>query len=95
MKKCRERVKWIMFQDRCALIDVRFDGGAGGFFGNLSIDLRLKLDCDVDQWVGKHCIALDCFDSCPDIQVQQKPTNVEVGRRFIERSWGHRLTKVA
>ena len=34
VKECRERVKWIMLQDMCALIGVRFDGGAECCFGN-------------------------------------------------------------
>jgi len=62
MKKCCERVKWIMFQDMCALIVVR----------NAVLEASTEcpgdqiVDCDLDAWVGKQC-TVECDDSCPEI----------------------------
>merc|ERR1719198_1860887 len=62
MKKCCERVKWIMFQDMCALIVVR----------NAVLETSTEcpgnsiVDCDVDNWVPQKC-TVECDDSCPDI----------------------------
>lgn len=62
MKKCCERVKWIMFQDMCALIVVR----------NAVLETSTEcpgnqiVDCDIDNWVGKQC-TVGCDDSCPVI----------------------------
>jgi len=62
MKKCCERVKWIMFQDMCALIVVR----------NAVLSTSTEcpgeqiVDCDVDNWVGQKC-TVECDDSCPDV----------------------------
>jgi len=62
MKKCCERVKWIMFQDMCALIVVR----------NAVLSTSTEcpgdqiVDCDVDNWIGQKC-TVECDDSCPDI----------------------------
>jgi len=62
MKLCCERVKWIMFQDMCALIVVR----------NAVLETSTTcpgtsiVDCDVDNWVGKKC-TVECDDSCPAI----------------------------
>lgn len=62
MKLCCERVKWIMFQDMCALIVVR----------NAVLETSTVcpgttiVDCDVDFWVGKKC-SVACDDTCPDI----------------------------
>jgi len=62
MKKCCERVKWIMFQDMCALIVVR----------NAVLATSTEcpgdqiVDCDVDNWVGQKC-TVECDDSCPDV----------------------------
>jgi len=62
MKKCCERVKWIMFQDMCALIVVRNAvlEGSSACPGNAIVD------CDVDAWVGKQC-TVECDDTCPEI----------------------------
>ena len=43
VKACRERVKWIMLQDMCALLGVRFDGGAECCFGNRP---QLNMHCN-------------------------------------------------
>jgi len=62
MKKCCERVKWIMFQDMCALIVVR----------NAVLETSTEcpgqsiVDCDVDNWVGQKC-TVECDDSCPEV----------------------------
>jgi len=62
MKACCERVKWIMFQDMCALIVVR----------NAVLETSTVcpgtsiVDCDVDFWVGAKC-SVRCDDSCPEI----------------------------
>jgi len=62
MKKCCERVKWIMFQDMCALIVVRNAvlATSGDCPGNQIVD------CDIDNWVGKQC-TVPCDDACPAI----------------------------
>jgi len=62
MKLCCERVKWIMFQDMCALIVVR------NAVLETSSDCpgQQIVDCDVDNWVGKKC-TVDCDDSCPAV----------------------------
>merc|ERR1719223_1329650 len=62
MKKCCERIKWIMFQDMCALVVVR----------NAVLETSTEcpgnqiVDCDVDNWVSKQC-SVKCDDSCPEI----------------------------
>jgi hypothetical protein len=62
MKKCCERVKWIMFQDMCALIVVR----------NAVLETSSAcpgesiVDCEVDNWVGQKC-TVECDDDCPAI----------------------------
>jgi hypothetical protein len=62
MKKCCERVKWIMFQDMCALIVVR-----NAVMESSSTCPGLEIvDCDVDNWVGKKC-TVECDDSCPAV----------------------------
>ena len=62
MKKCCERIKWIMFQDMCAIIVVRNSvlSTSGECPGNAIAD------CDVDSWVGKQC-TVECDDTCPEI----------------------------
>jgi len=62
MKKCCERIKWIMFQDMCALIVVRNAvlATSSECPGNQIVD------CDVDNWVAKQC-TVKCDDSCPEI----------------------------
>merc|ERR1719386_300765 len=62
MKKCCERVKWIMFQDMCALIVVR------NAVLETSDDCPGEeiVDCEVDFWVGRTC-TVKCDDSCPDV----------------------------
>merc|ERR1740115_709782 len=57
-----ERVKWIMFQDMCALIVVRNAvlATSGDCPGNQIVD------CDIDNWVGKQC-TVPCDDACPAI----------------------------
>merc|ERR1712032_470089 len=62
MKLCCERIKWIMFQDMCALIVVR------NAVMETSSDCPGNeiVDCDVDNWVGKQC-TVECDDSCPDV----------------------------
>jgi len=62
MKKCCERVKWIMFQDMCALIVVR----NAVLAGSTECPGNAIVDCDVDAWVGKQC-TVNCDDSCPEI----------------------------
>merc|ERR1719191_566985 len=62
MKKCCERVKWIMFQDMCALIVVR----------NAVLETSIEcpgesiVDCEVDNWVPQKC-TVECDDSCPAV----------------------------
>merc|ERR1740115_659862 len=60
MKVCCKRVKWIMFQDMCALIVVR------NAVLETSADCPVQeiVDCDVDNWVGKKC-TVECDDACP------------------------------
>jgi len=81
MKKCCERVKWIMFQDMCALIVVR----------NAVLATSTEcpgdqiVDCDVDNWVGQQC-TVNCDDSCPDVP---DPTEV-----YTCGGWQHINRKV-
>jgi hypothetical protein len=62
MKKCCERVKWIMFQDMCALIVVRNSV--------LSTSQACPgdeiVDCEVDNWVPQKC-TVECDDECPAV----------------------------
>merc|ERR1719198_1330000 len=62
MKKCCERVKWIMFQDMCALIVVR----NAVLESSTTCPGQEIVDCDVDNWVGKKC-TVECDDSCPAV----------------------------
>merc|ERR1719230_712439 len=62
MKKCCERVKWIMFQDMCALIVVR----NAVLESSTTCPGMEIVDCDVDNWVGQKC-TVDCDDSCPAV----------------------------
>jgi len=62
MKKCCERVKWIMFQDMCALIVVR----NAVLESSTECPGNAIADCDLDNWVGKQC-TVECDDSCPAI----------------------------
>merc|ERR1719230_1199423 len=62
MKKCCERVKWIMFQDMCALIVVR----NAVLESSTTCPGQEIVDCDVDNWVGQKC-TVDCDDSCPAV----------------------------
>jgi len=62
MKKCCERVKWIMFQDMCALIVVR----NAVLADSSACPGNAIADCDVDAWVGKQC-TVECDDNCPEI----------------------------
>jgi len=62
MKKCCERVKWIMFQDMCALIVVR----NAVMESSTTCPGMEIVDCDVDNWVGKKC-TVECDDSCPAV----------------------------
>jgi len=62
MKKCCERVKWIMFQDMCALVVVRNAVMAE----STTCPGQEIVDCDVDNWVGEKC-TVDCDDSCPAV----------------------------
>jgi hypothetical protein len=62
MKKCCERVKWIMFQDMCALIVVR----NAVMESSTTCPGMEIVDCDVDNWVGKKC-TVNCDDSCPAV----------------------------
>jgi len=62
MKLCCERVKWIMFQDMCALIVVR----NAVLEGSSTCPGQQIVDCDVDNWVGKKC-TVECDDSCPAV----------------------------
>merc|ERR1719502_2500844 len=62
MKKCCERVKWIMFQDMCALIIVR-----NAVLETSTVCPGTEIvDCDVDNWVGAKC-SVDCDDNCPAV----------------------------
>jgi len=62
MKLCCERVKWIMFQDMCALIVVR----NAVMESSSTCPGQEIVDCDVDNWVGKKC-TVECDDSCPAV----------------------------
>jgi len=62
MKKCCERVKWIMFQDMCALIVVR----NAVLEDSTTCPGEEIVDCEVDNWVGKKC-SVNCDDSCPAV----------------------------
>jgi hypothetical protein len=62
MKKCCERVKWIMFQDMCALIVVR----NAALEDSSDCPGEEIVDCEVDNWVGKKC-TVNCDDSCPAV----------------------------
>merc|ERR1719230_10605 len=62
MKLCCERVKWIMFQDMCALIVVR----NAVLESSTTCPGQEIVDCDVDNWVGKKC-TVECDDSCPAV----------------------------
>jgi len=62
MKLCCERVKWIMFQDMCALIVVR----NAVMESSTTCPGEQIVDCDVDNWVGKKC-TVECDDSCPAV----------------------------
>jgi len=82
MKKCCQRVKWIMFQDMCALIVVR------NAVLETSSDCPGEqiVDCEVDNWVGKKC-TVNCDDSCPAVP---DPTEVyecggwqEINRKVV------------
>jgi hypothetical protein len=79
MKLCCERVKWIMFQDMCALIVVR----NAVMESSTTCPGMEIVDCDVDNWVGKKC-TVDCDDSCPAVP---DPTEVYTcgGWQVIDR----------
>jgi len=62
MKLCCERVKWIMFQDMCALIVVR----NAVLADSADCPGESIVDCDVDNWVGKKC-TVECDDACPAV----------------------------
>jgi len=62
MKKCCERVKWIMFQDMCALIVVR----NAVLESSSDCPGESIVDCEVDNWVGKKC-TVTCDDACPAV----------------------------
>merc|ERR1719502_2190688 len=62
MKLCCERVKWIMFQDMCALIVVR----NAVLESSTTCPGQEIVDCEVDNWVGKKC-TVECDDSCPAV----------------------------
>jgi hypothetical protein len=62
MKLCCERVKWIMFQDMCALIVVR----NAVMESSTTCPGTEIVDCDVDNWVGKKC-SVECDDLCPAV----------------------------
>jgi len=62
MKLCCERVKWIMFQDMCALIVVR----NAVMESSTTCPGQEIVDCDVDNWVGKKC-TVECDDTCPAV----------------------------
>jgi hypothetical protein len=62
MKKCCERVKWIMFQDMCALIVVR----NAVLEDSNTCPGESIVDCEVDNWVGRKC-TVPCDDSCPAV----------------------------
>jgi len=61
MRKCCDRVKWIMFQDMCALIVVR----NAVLEGSTECPGASIVDCDVANWVDGKC-SVECDDSCPD-----------------------------
>jgi hypothetical protein len=62
MKKCCERVKWIMFQDMCALIVVR----NAALESSTECPGNAIVDCEVDNWVPQKC-TVSCDDDCPEI----------------------------
>ena len=75
-----ERVEWISFQDRCALIVVR------------NAVLKSSFTCpgqeiahrDVDNWVGKKC-TVECDDSCPAVPDPIEVYDAEVGEYEVNR----------
>jgi len=67
-KLCCERVKWIMFQDMCALIVVR----NAVMESSTTCPGTEIVDCDEDNWVGKKR-SVECDDSCPAVP---NPTEV-------------------
>jgi hypothetical protein len=84
MKKCCERVKWIMFQDMCALIVVRNSVLAG----DAICPGATIVDCEVDNWVPAKC-TVECDDSCPEVP---EPSEVyecggwqTVGRKIVTK----------
>jgi hypothetical protein len=62
MKKCCEGVKWIMFQDMCALVIVR----NAVLVTSTECPGNAIVDCEVDNWVGQKC-TVECDDDCPAI----------------------------
>ena len=62
MKLCCERVKWIMFQDMCALIVVR----NAVLADSSDCPGTQIIDCDVDNWIGEKC-DVNCDDACPAV----------------------------
>merc|ERR1740115_538458 len=62
MKLCCERVKWIMFQDMCALIVVR----NAVLESSSDCPGESIVDCEVDNWVGRKC-TVTCDDACPAV----------------------------
>ena len=62
MKRCCERVKWIMFQDMCALIVVR----NAVLADSTTCPGTEIVDCDVDNWVGAKC-TVECDNMCPAV----------------------------
>jgi len=62
MKKCCDRIKWIMFQDMCALVVVR----NAVLVTSTVCPGEEIVDCDVDNWVAKAC-SVKCDDDCPAV----------------------------
>ena len=76
MKKCCERVKWIMFQDMCALIVVR----NAVLESSSACPGESIVDCEVDNWVGQKC-TVECDDECPAIPDASEV--YEIGRAHV------------
>jgi len=82
MKKCCERVKWIMFQDMCALIVVR----NAVLADSSACPGNAIADCDVDAWVGKQC-TVECDDNCPEIPDASEVYECGGCKKSTVRSW--------
>ena len=81
MKLCCERVKWIMFQDMCALIVVR----NAVLATSTDCPGESIVDCEVDNWVGKQC-TVNCDILALRSLTPPRCTRAEAGKKSIGRS---------